>query len=303
MAGHWADLYSFVTGAIRQKDLAYLVLSDDKANQKKIPLAGVVQWEPDGWGDGGQVGWRAAGAAITKHPQEQLIVVGEFGGALLLGGGDRHEETIESGDSKPEDRGPLRGVRRIGENVYVVGMDRQVYRRDGVNAWSSYDTGIPRDRDPKKISGFEALDGFSEKDIYAVGWDGEIWNCVDGNWQQQTSPVGQVLLDVCCGGDGFVYACARNGLLVRGKHGQWEALELGQFSESLWSLAWFKERLYAASMDTVFVLDDDDRLAPVYMGNDSAKTCYDLITGDGVMWSVGAKDVMSFDGQHWIRID
>jgi hypothetical protein len=303
MTAYWTDLYSFVAGAIREKDLAYLVMCFDSASEKKIPLASVVQWEPDGWGDGGHVRWRATGAAITKHPREQLIVVGELGDALVLGGGDRHEETVESGDSKPADRGPLRGVRRIGENIYVVGMDRQVYRRDAVDSWSSFDKGIPRDYDPKSISGFEAVDGFSENDIYAVGWDGDIWNCVDGGWHQETSPVGQVLLDVCCGGDGLVYACARNGVLIRGKRGEWETLDFGEFSESLWSVAWFQGRLYAASTDSVFVLGDDDLLAPVYMGEDHAKTCYRLVTGAGIMWSIGAKDVMSFDGQKWIRID
>ena len=303
MPGHWTDLYSFVTGAIRRNDLAYLVLSNDNANEAKIPLSAVVQWKPSGWGDGGQTMWRTAGAAITKHPLEQLILVGEFGGALVLGGGDRHEEAIESTDSRPTDRGPLRGVRRLGEAIYVVGMDRQVYRREGANAWSSCDQGIPRDPNPRSISGFEALDGFSERDLYAVGWNGEIWNRFDERWQQEASPVGQVLLDVCCGGDGFIYACARNGVLVRGKRGHWEVLDLGVFSEDLWSLAWFNGRLYAASMETVFVLGDDGQLASVDMGNDRAKTCYDLITGPGVMWSIGAKDVMSFDGQQWARID
>lgn len=302
MKGHWTDLYSFVTGAIRRKDLGYLILSDDGASKKKIPMAGVVQWKPSGWGDAGQVRWRAAGAAITRRPSEQLIVVGEFGGALLVGGGNRHEEKIQEGNSKPSDRGPLRGVRRIGECIYVVGMDRQVYRRDEIGAWSSFDRDIPRVQDPDEISGFESLDGFSEKDIYAVGWDGEIWNCVDGAWREETSPVNSVLLDVSCGGDGFVYACGRNGILVRGRRDAWEVLDLNGFTESLWSLAWFDGHLYAASMDTVFVLEDDG-LIPVSMGSDSADTCYKLICGDGIMWSIGAKDVMSFDGRQWTRID
>lgn len=302
MPGHWTDHYSFVTGAIRRNDLAYLVLSNDSVSEAKMPLSAVVQWKPGGWGDGGQTMWRAAGAEITKYPTEQLIVVGAFGAALILGGGDRHEEAIESIDSKPADRGPLRGVRRIGDNIYVVGMDRQVYRRDGANAWSSFDQGISREPDPKNISGFEAVDGYAENDLYAVGWDGEIWSCVDGRWRQEDSPVGQVLLDVCCADDGFVYACARNGVLVRGKRGHWEALDLGAFSEDLWSLAWFDGALYAACMDTVFVLENDT-FHPVYMGEDCAKTCYRLTTGDGVMWSIGAKDVMCFDGKSWSRID
>jgi hypothetical protein len=302
MNGHWTDKFSFVTGAIRQSDLGYLILSDDGAREKKIAMAGIVQWEPAGWGDGGQVAWRAAGAAIAKLPAEQLIVVGEFGSALLLGGGDRHEESVQSADSKPSDRGPLRGVRAVGDSIFVVGMDRQVYRRDPRGNWSAFDKGLPRQPESKEISGFESVDGFSEADLYAVGWEGEIWNCANGEWHQEPSPLKTVLVDVCCGGDGAVYACGRNGVLVRGRRGTWAAVELGGFTESLWSLAWYGGKLYAASMDTIFELSNE-QLVPVNMGSDRAKTCYDLVTGHGVMWSIGAKDVMSFDGHAWTRID
>jgi hypothetical protein len=111
-----------------------------------------------------------------------------------------------------------------------------------------------------------------------------------------------VLVDVCCGGDGYVYACGSDGVLIRGKRGKWNVIEMADFSESLWSVAWYAGHLYAASMDNVFVLGDDG-LAPVYMGEDFAKSCYDLVVGAGVLWSIGAKDVMSFDGQEWTRID
>jgi hypothetical protein len=302
MAGHWTDLFSFVTGAIRRQDLAYLILSEDKASEQKIPMAAIVQWEPSGWGDGGQVKWRAAGAAIAQHPLEQLLVAGEFGGALLVGSGDRHEERIESAGSNPNDRGPLRGVRRIDKSVYVVGMDRQVYRRDASGAWSSYDTGIPRDPNSEEISGFESIDGFSEHEMFAVGWDGEIWSFLNGVWHAESSPVNTVLVDVCCGGDDLVYACGRNGVLVRGQRGQWEVVDMDGFTESLWSLTWFEGRLYASSMDTVFAFINQ-QLVPVNMGADRANTCYRLVIGDGVMWSIGAKDVMMFDGHTWTRID
>ena len=39
------------------------------------------------------------------------------------------------------------------------------------------------------------------------------------------------------------------------------------------------------------------------MGEDQAKACHRLTTGDGVMWSIGAKDLMCFDSTAWTRID
>ena len=103
MAGHWTHRFSFVTGAIRSKSLAYVVLSDDSLEEQKIPLSGYVLWDNGDWLNCGE--------------------------AILNGSGDRHEEVIRSGDLVPKDRGPLRGVRYIGHHVYVVGMGRQAWRR------------------------------------------------------------------------------------------------------------------------------------------------------------------------------
>ncbi|MEY4561754.1 MAG: hypothetical protein RLZZ618_1031 [Pseudomonadota bacterium] len=302
MSGHWTDSFSFLDAAIRSRDIVFVALSGDAAAAEKIAVTNFTQWRPDAWGNGGNTAWRTAGVAIAQYPLVQLIAVGEFGGALLLGSGDRHEELIETPDSSPDNRGPLRGVRRIGDDIIVVGMDRQVYRRTGENAWATFDKGIPRSTDPKVITGFESVDGRSMDDIVAVGWDGDIWVCDHGQWVQQASPVNTVLLSVCCAEDGLTYACGRNGLLIRGRAGQWEVMDQGVFAEDLWSLAWFNGKLYASSMDAVYVLEDGE-LGPVYMGEDQAKTCFRLTAGDGVLWSIGAKDLMCFDGTAWTRID
>ena len=301
MAGHWTDLFSFVTGAIRENDLAYLILSNDEAAASKIPMAGIVQWEPEGWGDGGQMPWLAAGAVIVRQPLEQLCVVGEFGDVLMLGSGDRHEERIGKGKNAPKDRGPLRGVRTIGEHVYVAGMDRQVYVRTAPNKWALIDKGIPATGEDDVV-GFEAIDGFSEQDIYACGWDGEIWHFDGKAWSSKSSPVNVVLVDICCAGDGQVYACGRNGVLVRGRGDEWEVVELEGFDDDIWSLAWFSGKLYAATMNQVLTLSDKG-LQPVKMGKEKVSSCYDLAVGAGQLWSIGAKDVVAFDGKKWSRID
>ena len=300
MAGHWTDIFSYITGSIRERDLAYLVMVADETAELKIPSADIVQWEPEGWGNGGQMPWRAAGTAIAPSPLEQLCVVGEFGGVLMAGSGDRHEEQIGKGKNASKERGPLRGVRTIGEHVYCVGMGRQAWRREGTDNWVTVEAGLPPA--DGNVVGFEAIDGFSESDIYAAGWDGEVWHFDGKAWSQCNSPVNNVLVDLCCAEDGKVYACGRNGTLVRGRGDDWEALDLGDFTDDLWSLATFNKRLYLASMEYVFTLGPDG-LELVDMGKDKPQTCYDLTTGAGMLWSIGAKDVMSFDGTAWTRID
>ena len=76
MAGYWTALSSHVTGSIREKDLAYLILSNDDDSRRRVAGAAVVQWEPDAWRDGGQVAWNVAGTAIAPSPLEQCCIVG-----------------------------------------------------------------------------------------------------------------------------------------------------------------------------------------------------------------------------------
>jgi len=302
MSGYWTDIFSYVNGTIRNRKLGYFIQSDDAAVTAKIPLSGIVQWTPEGWGDGGQVKWLTAGAAVVRNPIEQLVVVGEFGQVLVLGSGDRHEETIGQGKKSPQNRGPLRGVRLIDGLVYAVGMDRQVYVRSKEGQWSEFEPHPATSSSDEKVVGFEAIDAYAANDIYAVGWDGEIQHFNGNVWRLISSPVNTILVDVCCGGDGYVYACGRNGVLVRGKGETWETVDLAEFTEDVWNLAWYQDCLYLATFDNLFTLNKGE-LRVVNMGSDQAATCGRLAVGDGVLWSIGAKDVMAYDGNQWTRID
>jgi hypothetical protein len=62
-------------------------------------------------------------------------------------------------------------------------------------------------------------------ELYAVGWQGEIWHYDGEKWHQLPSPTKLVLVDVCCAGDGTVYACGREGLLLKGRDQTWEIVE------------------------------------------------------------------------------
>jgi len=177
-----------------------------------------------------------------------------------------------------------------------------VYRREAVNQWEGLETGARPKTPGDPVVGFEAVDGFSEREMYAVGWEGEICRFDGKQWSACVSPTNSVLVDVCCAGNGVVYACGRNGLIVSGRHDAWTVKDVSPFGEDIWSIAWFNDRVYFGTMDAVFVLDGD-ALRVVKMGEDAPKTCYDLVTGAGMMWSIGTKDVMSFDGSRWSRID
>ena len=153
-----------------------------------------------------------------------------------------------------------------------------------------------------EITGFEAIDGFSEQDLYAVGWQGEVWHCAKGRWERQSSPVNIILSAVCAAGDKLVYACGQSGTLIRGRAGAWEQINTDGVVDDLWDVRWFEGKLYVASMSTLYVLFPDG-LHPVDFGKEAPRSCYKLTDAQGVLWSVGQENVFSFDGKAWTRWD
>jgi len=305
MAAVWKEKFSFNTGAVRKRDILYFVLTNDKLAAEQKPHAEFAIWHAGKWLDAGMKKWASPGLTVLRQPKEQLLGVGEMGEAFVQGSGDVHEETVQAGADQPSKRGTLRTARWIGTHAYAAGMDRQVYRRDGVNVWTAVDQSMrPPKGDPSQVVGFESIDGFSEQDIYAVGWQGAIWHYDGKTWTQEDSPTNVILGGVCCAGDGMVYACGRLGTLLRGKAGRWEVLKHESTEADLYGLAWYEGALYVASMKGIFRLTPALTLDLVVMGEDPpATTAYHLSAADGILMSVGAKDVMVFDGKTWTRIE
>ncbi|MNZ15639.1 hypothetical protein D3C78_325930 [compost metagenome] len=302
MAGHWTHTFSFVTGAVRFFDLSYIAMSGDELDREKIPHSYFSEWDSGTWRDLGKTLWPTAGIAIAKTPIQQMCAVGMYGGVKLAGSGDVHEEQIGANQEAIRARGPLRGVRTIGQHVYVVGMNRQAWRRDDAHQWTSIDQAARPADGSKEVVGFEAVDGFAESDIYAVGWNGEIWHYDGSGWHQKQSPTNIVLTRVLCAGNGVVYASGRKGLLLKGRDDSWEVIDHQSMIDDIWDLAWYHDKLYLSTMHGLFTLDQDKLLA-VDFGEDSPNSCYHLSAADGVLWSIGGKDIMAFDGNNWTRID
>ena len=201
----------------------------------------------------------------------------------------------------PKKRGPLREIRGIAKGrAYAVGTCRQAYVRDGEDQWRCIDQSAQGGDTPITDTSFESIDGFSEQEIYTVGWEGEIWKYDGSVFTQQNSPTNLALHKVRCAPDGFAYACGQLGTLLRGRDDQWEVIEHGSTREDLWGMEVFDGQLYVSSNHLVYRLEDG-KLTPVDFGDDAPRTCYHLSAADGIMWSIGAKDVMEFDGSNWTR--
>ncbi len=284
----------FVRGAARLGDLVYVLSKGKALVRQEIAHTSVVCVYQDHWADAVDTDWDSTAIAVARLPAVKMIAVSENGDVATYVGGKSTGEKI-----KP-DPALIRNARTIEGHVYACGMKRQVYRRATERKW--VDVSAPFSDSTPEV-GFESLDGFSSKEIYAVGWKGEIWQFDGKTWTPQKSPTQRILTAVCCAANGVVYAAGQKGTLIQGRNDAWKKVTLKkEASDDLWDLCWFQDRLYIATLSGLYTLEGN-ALAPVDFGKIKKTTCYSLTTTEGVLWSIGQNDVMSFDGTRWQRYD
>jgi hypothetical protein len=237
---------------------------------------------------------------------------------------------------KPHQLGFLSKLRQIGGSLYAVGAGGQTYRRDRDGAWHvlseelldgpfpdlswmrEYHQNPKLLEDPEinrqfvdrilseKATLFWALAGTSEQSIYFGGeqrtgllyfWDGS--RAVPCNL-----PTAKALGRIEFAPDGTIWACGRDGILLRGRDLEFEVVvDVGEYSFS--SLAWFNGRLYVCvnyDPSTLYVLDGA-ALRPVETGLSPEMTdAHILEPAGGALWVVGWKSLARFDGRTWERI-
>jgi hypothetical protein len=177
-------------------------------------------------------------------------------------------------------------------------MGRQAYVRDD-GGWRCIDQAI-REQSPQPI-GLEAVDGTSERDVYAVGLEGEIFRYDGARFRKLDSPTNIALRDVRTVDRDRVFVCGTAGILLRGAGDHFEAVDHRSTNENLYALEWFRERLYVASLKAVYRLDGD-ALVPVDLGIPEL-TAGSLHAADGVLWSCGASHLAyTTDGVTWTPV-
>ncbi|WIF70065.1 hypothetical protein QN096_13265 [Metapseudomonas otitidis] len=294
--------YSITSGTVRYSDLAYLLATNDQVIAEGHTSSLILDFDMGNWA-AGAVKWLACSGTVCHVPAERFIVLGTDGSINVSGGGEVKEEPpIRPTGIDPRKRGPLREIRGIANGrAYVVGTCRQAYVRDDEGQWRCIDQSAQGGDVDITDTSFESIDGFDEQEIYTVGWEGEIWTYDGATFTQLTSPTNLALYKVRCAPDGFVYACGQLGTLLRGRGDQWEVIEHGSTTEDLWGMEIFNGEVYVSSTRFVYRLVDG-KLKAVDFGDDVPGSCYHLSAADGIMWSIGPKDVMEFDGSTWKRI-
>jgi hypothetical protein len=151
--------------------------------------------------------------------------------------------------------------------------------------------------------GFNDIDGTSAVNLFAVGYQGEIWHFNGRVWRQEDSGTDVTLTRVKCGARGRVYACGLSGTLLVRKASRWHRLETDDVDEDFWGIALFKNQLWLSSDQALYVLKERV-LKKVSPANRPSLSTYFLDTNGHTLWSVGEKDIaVSKDGRRWQRIE
>lgn len=294
----------YLIGHVYKKQLIYVVALDKEMLEKEVQHSLIFRFQGSQLNhfivESEVVGisfYEDTGAGRTG------VIICSNGTAKIVNAQSTWWENISTKIQTPSSRTSLLGARMIGNKIYTIGMLRQVYCRDLITGtWSTVGNNIKPIKGESVAVGFEDIDGFSEQEIYTVGLKGEIWLFNGSLWRKIDSPTNLNLSSVCCNTqDGFVYATGDTGAILRGRHDSWNHIQT-DIQSSFTSIAWAFDSIYLSENGNGLYKLTNGFLSKVDFGMDQPVSTYHLHSNDGVLLSVGERDVMLFDGTHWTRL-
>lgn len=287
----------FVRGVEMADGSFVLAAQDPSVSLRSNPHTGLAIWTKDqGWEELGMEPQITTDMTTAKGGTV-AVLMDPFGNVLEFDG-DYLDESKITGDGDQAPKYEMRCIRGIGQSVHAGGVARQGYRMVASGAWESTTPGsMHKFDDPTAFAG---IDGFSETEVYAAGWEGEIWSFDGTDWTQQHSPTNLILNDICVGPDRCV-AVGLMGQVIVGRGSEWRAIEHSITEEPIWSVRAFDGAYYMSTIDGILKLDGDE-LSVFQTHDEKVRTTYGLAVGPSGLWSIGAADVTLFDGTDWHSI-
>lgn len=210
--------------------------------------------------------------------------------------------------------GYMSSLKQIGEHLYACGGGGQVYRREGPGQWVHMDDGLLQSPGVSDRLLPRAIDGPHEQAIYLVGavsstglppfvyfWNGQAWRA------RSLPGVAERITHLLIESESRVWLCGANGTLLQGNaHDGFRSLSTVNDNQLFLSMAMLDGRLYLASNLGLHVYDPSDPAAGIRVVrtglSPELQDANVLSACDGVLWSIGPKDLARFDGQRWERV-
>jgi hypothetical protein len=210
--------------------------------------------------------------------------------------------------------GYMSHLRQIGEHLYACGDGGQVYRRHGPDDWRHVDTGLLQTPPITDRLQLNCINGLTEDDIYLAGdfpgpagLEGRLFHFDGAAWHQLAIPPVGYLNAIHIESAERVWICGENGPLLLGNaRDGFRNLSRIEDNQLFYSLTLFGGLLYLASNLGLFSYDPthpDAGIREVVTGlTPELQDAHIVDACDGVLWSIGFKDIARFDGTRWERI-
>ncbi len=250
----------------------------------------------NGWSDAGQLSWTTAAVSNNKT-DDGITLLGPYGRWLEFrtNGHDKGSIIVDVDEEDPPTT--FRFLKCIAGELYAGGTDRYIFRKT-LAGWEQIST---EEMTSHQAAGSaENLTGFGADELYAIGWDGELWTNQGGRWRQIDSPTNLILNDADVLND-KVYVGGQVGTILEGRGDDWNIIENNELKQDIWSVRSFGSAVYFSAMSGILRLKNGELQLIKSLGPDM-RSAMSLFTGPSGLWSVGASDICLFDGDTWQTI-
>ncbi|MGF6239255.1 hypothetical protein P3T42_000987 [Paraburkholderia sp. GAS38] len=211
--------------------------------------------------------------------------------------------------------GYVSSIRQIGDFLFVCGGGGQIYKRVSTNIWEHMDAGLlqtPPITDRLLLSD---IDGPSERDIYVcgsfpgpAGLEGRLFHFEGATWRRVDIPETGYLNRILIESPDSIWICGHNGALLNGNaRSGFKDMSSVEDNQLFYSMARFGQKLYLASNLGLYeykLNDPQAKIREVVTGLiPPVRDTVTVDTAGKVLWSIGEKDIVRFDGSAWTRVD
>lgn len=292
--GHISD------GVLGRNGRLMFCLLDKKLLAEQVEHSILYLWDNAKLGKPVNLSWTSAALCHPGWTNIEFVAVGKHGKIACLSSDGSCQE-IDLKERFPTEVDYLiRAAKVIAGAIYIVGTAHKMFRL--TSSLDVENLSVPESQRALcgYSTGFEAVDGFDENEIYAVGWEGEIWFFNGNSWVQMDSPTNLINTSVLCATDSQVYIVGQMGNILIGRREQWHIVAT-EVDADLWDIAYFDGHIYCCSMKQLFMLNgellDPISLAPVF-----PTTFAKLHSVGHAMLSVGMDDVVLLAADKVLKI-
>lgn len=290
--------YGFTDGLIYGPEKVIAIASSASAEENDIDHAFICHFKDGSWNY-----WyeEISIIKVCVYDGKNGLTLVEMGtdGDIVVRDSVGYRLEVLSETERPNRLRPLSDIRQVGGYLYVTGMRRQVFRRAiSDSVWRKSDEGAFVTSQSREVAGFLSIDGFSEDDIYAVGYNGQIWRFNGKMWHEVSSPTNLRLESVRCIGN-KVIAVGDEGVIISGRGDIWSVVEQNIFDEVFTDVeCCFGRTFIATELGMLFSLEGGE-LLPQELDVTGEITTGQLHSNGDYLLSVGERNLLVFNGISW----